>query len=78
MKPKHIARARRFIGKRWYYRLRVLKNRNIYALLDKALIGCPIKDVPIYCYEMERYIKKEAYYTKKLNDGQKHKEKDLG
>ena len=74
MKPNHIARARRFIGKRWYYRFRVLKNRNMYALLDKALIGCPIKDVPIYYGEMERYAKKEAYYANKLDNGQGDKE----
>ena len=71
MKPKHIKRARRLVGKRWYYRLRIIKMRSIYSLLDRNIMCCPIKDVPIYCYGLERYAKKEAYYAKKLNNGQK-------
>lgn len=74
MKAKHISRARRIVGKRTYYRYRILKMRSIYSIFDKALISCPIKDVPIYCCELERYARKEAYYAKKLGNGQRDKE----
>ena len=68
MKPKHIARARRFIGKRWYWRMRGLLQRRKYAFWDKLLISCENKDIPIYYAELERNAKKEAYYANKLNE----------
>lgn len=78
MTPKEVAKARRIIRKPWYNRYRMLKMHYVYTVLDKALIKCSIKDTPIYFQEMERYTKKEAYYEKKLNNGQKNKEEDLG
>ena len=67
MKPKHIARAKRFIGKRWYWRLRALKNRRMYAIWDKYITVCDNKDVPACCHELERLARKEAYYATKMN-----------
>ena len=67
MKPNHIARARRFICKRWYWRLRILKQRKMYSIWDNMLISCQNKDIPICCHELERYLKKEEYYMEKLN-----------
>ena len=78
MKPKHFTRARKYVGKKMYLRLRAWRNRKLFSFLDKMLISCPIKDVPIYCNEMERYAKKEAYYENKLKDGQRDKEESLG
>ena len=73
MKPNHIARARSFIGKRWYWRLRALKQRKMFSFWDKFVSTCDYKDTTIGCHELARYAKKEAYYAKKLNDGQRDK-----
>ena len=67
MKPKHVARARRFIGKRWFWRLRACQNRKMYRWWDDILIVCQRKEISKCCRELQRYARKEAYYTNKLN-----------
>lgn len=76
MKPIHFKRARKYVGKRWYYRLRVWHSRKMYTLWDKALIACKNEEIPFYCHELEKYARKEAYYHNKLNSISPDKERE--
>lgn len=67
MTPEQVKKARRIIGKRWYYRYRAWVMRKMFRYTDRALWSTDMGDLKSLCQLLERYANKEAWYAKKLN-----------